>query len=336
MGSEPGFWDDADRASRVMQERNHLQSIVKGLDDIGERLDEVELYLEMMEDPEEAALAAEEANSALDGARVEIEALETQRMLSGEHDQQGAILTINSGAGGTDSQDWAEMLLRMYSRYCERKGFKVTLTDLQAGQEAGIKSAEMEVTGPYAYGFLKAEIGVHRLVRISPFDSAGRRHTAFASVYCIPDLDDTIKVDIADKDLRIDTYRASGAGGQHVNKTDSAIRITHIPTGIVVQCQNERSQHKNKATAMKLLMAKLLERERREREKELDAANAEKRAVEWGSQIRSYVLYPYRMVKDLRTEVESSNTDDVLDGDLDGFISAYLLQSSEAQRGSMT
>jgi peptide chain release factor 2 len=288
----------------------------------------VDFFVDMMDDPAEVDQAIAEALRSLRAARNAIEPLETQRMLGGEHDNMGAILTINAGAGGTESQDWAEMLLRMYTRFCERKGFSVNLVDLQAGQEAGIKSAELEISGPFAYGFLKAEIGVHRLVRVSPFDSAGRRHTSFASVYCIPDLDDEIKVDIEDKDIRIDTFRASGAGGQHVNKTDSAIRITHIPTNIVVQCQNERSQHKNKATALKLLMAKLLERERREREKETDAANAQKRAIEWGSQIRSYVLYPYRMVKDLRTDFETSNTDDVLDGDLERFITAYLLLDS--------
>ena len=313
-----------------MQERTFLTGILEQLATLESSLDDVGLYLEMYaEDPDDASVLGE-AEAAVRGMRKVVDGLETQRMLGGENDASDAILTINSGAGGTDSQDWAEMLLRMYLRWVERRGFQAEIVDRQDGQEAGIKSAELRVIGAYAYGLLKAEIGVHRLVRISPFDSQGRRHTAFASLFVIPETDDTIDIDIETKDLKVDTYRASGAGGQHVNKTDSAIRITHVPTGIVVQCQNERSQHKNKATALKLLKSKLIERERQERAAEVDAANAQKSAIEWGSQIRSYVLYPYRMVKDLRTGVEKNNTDAVLDGDLDDFITAYLLHSGGA------
>jgi peptide chain release factor 2 len=313
-----------------MQERTFLTNVLEQIAKLDGSLEDVGVYLEMYaEDPEETSLLVDAAATVKSMLKV-VEGLETQRMLGGENDGSNAILTINSGAGGTDSQDWAEMLLRMYLRWAERRGFQVELVDRQDGAEAGIKSSELRIIGQYAYGLLKAEIGVHRLVRISPFDSQGRRHTAFASLFVIPEADEAVEIDILTKDLKIDTYRASGAGGQHVNKTDSAIRITHMPTGIIVQCQNERSQHKNKATAMKLLKAKLVEKERQERLAETDAANSQKSAIEWGSQIRSYVLYPYRMVKDLRTGVEKNNTDAVLDGDLDDFITAYLLHSGGA------
>lgn len=256
-----------------------------------------------------------------------MEAMEFQRMLSGEHDAANAIITINPGAGGTESQDWAEMLLRMYLRYCEKRGWKTDLVERLDGQEAGIKSATIQVTGGYAFGYLKAESGVHRLVRISPFDANARRQTSFAAVYVLPELDDTIEVEINDADLKVDTYRASGAGGQHVNRTDSAVRITHLPTGIVVQCQNERSQIKNRVTAMKVLKARLYEEERRKRDEAQAQANSEKSEIGWGSQIRSYVLAPYQMVKDLRTQHESSNPSAVLDGDLQPFVEAYLLKA---------
>lgn len=256
-----------------------------------------------------------------------LEAMEFQRMLSGEHDAANAIITINPGAGGTESQDWAEMLLRMYLRYCEKRGWKTDLVERLDGQEAGIKSATIQVTGGYAFGYLKAESGVHRLVRISPFDANARRQTSFAAVYVLPELDDTIEVEINDADLKVDTYRASGAGGQHVNRTDSAVRITHLPTGIVVQCQNERSQIKNRVTAMKVLKARLYEEERRKRDEAQAQANSEKSEIGWGSQIRSYVLAPYQMVKDLRTQHESSNPSAVLDGDLQPFVEAYLLKA---------
>jgi peptide chain release factor 2 len=252
--------------------------------------------------------------------------MEFARMLSGDHDVNNAIVSINAGAGGTEAQDWAEMLLRMYLRWCERKGFKAEITDYQPGDEAGAKGVTFTVTGDYAYGYLKAEKGIHRLVRISPFDSNARRHTSFCSVFVFPELDDDVDVEILDKDLKVDTYRASGAGGQHINKTDSAIRITHLPTGVVVSCQNERSQHKNRATAMKQLKARLYELEMEKKESEAEALGGEKKEIAWGSQIRSYVLHPYRMVKDHRTGYEVGNADGVLDGDLDDFIEAYLLQ----------
>jgi peptide chain release factor 2 len=243
-------------------------------------------------------------------------------------------VSINSGAGGTDACDWAEMLLRMYLRWAERRGYETQIMDLQAGDEAGIRSVTVSVSGEYAYGYLKAEQGVHRLVRISPFDSQARRHTAFASLSVIPEIDDTIEVEIDEKELRVDTYRASGAGGQHVNKTDSAVRMTHLPTGIVVQCQNERSQHKNRASAMKILRARLYEHARRQREAELAAVRGEQRQIDFGSQIRSYTLHPQQRVKDHRTGIESGNVDGVLDGDLDRFIRATLIARADAPRES--
>lgn len=254
-----------------------------------------------------------------------VAAAEFQRMLSGPHDQSNCYLSINSGAGGTESQDWAEMLLRMYLRYCERRGWRTEITEYQPGDEAGLKSCTVAVTGEYAYGYLRAEAGIHRLVRISPFDSNARRHTSFASVFAFPEIADDIDVKIVESDLRVDTYRSGGAGGQHVNTTDSAVRITHIPTGIVVACQSERSQHMNKASAMKVLRAKLYEKELQERESQAAEFSADKKEIGWGSQIRSYVLHPYKMVKDLRTGVETGNPDAVLDGDLDDFIVAFLM-----------
>lgn len=245
--------------------------------------------------------------------------------MNGEHDLSDAILEINGGSGGTEAQDWAEMLLRMYLRWAENKGFKIKELDHQPGEEAGIKSVSLLIQGQFAYGHLRAEQGVHRLVRISPFDSNARRHTSFASVSATPDVADDIELDIDEKDLRIDTYRASGAGGQHVNTTDSAVRITHLPTGIVATCQNERSQHKNKATAMKILRAKIFEREQREQNEKLETLKGERKKIDFGSQIRNYVMHPYKMVKDLRTKYENSNVEAVLDGELDQFIEAFLL-----------
>jgi len=256
----------------------------------------------------------------------ELVALEFRRKLSGEHDAKNALLTIHPGAGGTESQDWAEMLMRMYLRYAERKGFKTEIMDHQNGDEAGIKSVTIEINGDYAYGFLRAENGVHRLVRISPFDANSRRHTSFSSVFVLPEIDDTIDVDINPGDLRIDTYRASGAGGQHVNKTDSAIRITHLPSGIVVQCQNERSQHKNKANAMKILASRIFQKKMEEQKEKMQEYEDSKRDIAWGSQIRSYVFHPYNMVKDHRTNHETSNIQQVMDGDLDGFIEQFLVK----------
>ena len=267
----------------------------------------------------------EEVRELLPALVQQVDRMEFARMLSGPHDANNAIVSINAGAGGTEAQDWADMLLRMYLRWCERKGFKAEITEYQPGEEAGTKGVTFTVTGDYAYGYLKAEKGIHRLVRISPFDSNARRHTSFTSVFIFPEISDDVEIEINDKDLRVDTYRSSGAGGQHVNKTDSAIRITHLPTGIVVSCQNERSQHKNRSTAMKQLRARLYELEMEKKESEAAALTGEKKDIAWGSQIRSYVLHPYRMVKDHRTGHEVGNADGVLDGDLDGFIEAWLL-----------
>jgi peptide chain release factor 2 len=253
-----------------------------------------------------------------------LDSLELQSLLGDEEDIRNAIVSINPGAGGTESQDWAQMLLRMYLRWAERRGFVTEMLDHQYGEEAGIKGATFAVEGPYAYGYLKAESGVHRLVRISPYDASSRRHTSFASVFALPEVEEEMDLEIDEKDLRIDTFRSSGAGGQHVNVTDSAVRITHIPSGIVVSCQNERSQHKNKAIAMRILRARLYEVKKREKEEEMARLQDEKKEIAWGNQIRSYVLQPYRMAKDHRTEYEVGNVDAVLDGDLDGFIQAYL------------
>jgi peptide chain release factor 2 len=263
---------------------------------------------------------------SLDGYARDIQTGEIRTMLSGELDRKNAIITIHPGAGGTESQDWAEMLLRMYTRWAERRGFKREVIDVQPGDEAGIKSATLTIAGDYAYGLLSAEAGVHRLVRISPFDQAARRHTSFASLYVWPELPDDIDVDIEEKDLRIDTFRSSGAGGQHVNVTDSAVRITHIPTGIVVSCQNERSQHKNRASGMKVLRARLYDLKLKEQQAKLDQLGGEKKDIAFGSQIRSYVLHPYQMVKDHRTRHQVGDVNRVLDGDLDEFIKAYLMK----------
>jgi len=266
-----------------------------------------------------------EVVASLDTLRRRIDLVELECMFSGEHDGNNAILTIHAGAGGTEAQDWVGILLRMYLRWAEAKGFKADILDLLPGDEAGTKSVTIMVKGKYAYGYLRSEVGIHRLVRISPFDASGRRHTSFASVMVMPELDDDVAIEINDKDIRIDTYRASGSGGQHVNKTDSAIRITHFPSGIVVQCQNERSQHSNKATAMKMLMARLFEREKEEQQRTQENIQGDKKEIAWGSQIRSYVLQPYRLIKDHRTNTEEGNVDAVLDGRLDPFIKAYLL-----------
>lgn len=259
---------------------------------------------------------------ALDEA---LSTFEIERMLSGDNDKENAIVYISAGAGGTEAQDWAEMLLRMYLRWVERKGFQSQLVDILPGEEAGIKNATFLVSGAYAYGYLKCETGIHRLVRISPYDAANRRHTSFASVYAYPELPDNIQVDIKEEDLKIDTFRASGPGGQHVNRTESAIRITHLPTGIVVQCQNERSQHKNKAIALAILKSRIYEQEKRKQEEKMNSLNKEKKEIAWGSQIRSYTLHPYKMIKDHRTKIEAHNAENVLDGDIDQFIKGCLL-----------
>jgi peptide chain release factor 2 len=302
-----------------------LQKLVTDWSAADHDLEDVQVLIELGEESEDQETLLE-VRGLLHNLEKRIGQMEFARMLSGEHDANSAIVSINAGAGGTEAQDWAEMLLRMYLRWCERKGFKAEITEYQPGDEAGAKGVTFTVDGDYAYGYLKAEKGIHRLVRISPFDSNARRHTSFCSVFVFPELSDDVDVEILDKDLKVDTYRASGAGGQHVNKTDSAIRITHIPSGIVVSCQNERSQHKNRATAMKQLKARLYEMELEKKENAAEALAGEKKEIAWGSQIRSYVLHPYRMVKDHRTGYEVGNADAVLDGDLDDFIEAYLLK----------
>ncbi|MED5373598.1 MAG: peptide chain release factor 2 [Myxococcota bacterium] len=331
QASAPEFWTDQTRAQGMVRKKAALERVVKSWQALDSGLEDVDTSLELAAESEagEAAEMLEMATEAILEVERGTRELEVQRLLSNEGDDNSAILEINSGAGGTDASDWAEMLKRMYLRWAERKGYKVKLVEEQPHDEAGIKSCTIEIDGPYAYGYLKAEIGVHRLVRISPFDAAARRHTAFASVAAYPDIDDSIEVDINPADLRIDTYRSSGAGGQHVNTTDSAVRIVHNPTGITVACQNERSQHKNKATAMKMLRSRLYQYELEKRQAEIDEANSQKKKIEWGSQIRNYVLQPYRMVKDQRTGVENTNTDKVLDGDLDLFIEAWLAQQAD-------
>ncbi|PLX74846.1 MAG: peptide chain release factor 2 [Desulfuromonas sp.] len=325
--ARPEFWDQGDQAQEVLKDRNRLQKVVEGWDEAQQELDDLLVLVELGEEGEDEETLSE-VRELLPELDKKVGQMEFARMLSGEHDSCDAIFSINAGAGGTEAQDWADMLLRMYLRYCEKKGFKTEITDYQPGDEAGVKGATFTVSGDYAYGWLRAEMGIHRLVRISPFDANAKRHTSFASVFVFPELPDDIEVEVNEKDLKVDTYRASGAGGQHVNKTDSAIRITHVPSGIVVACQSERSQHKNRSTAMKQLKARLYEQEIRKKEEEAEALAGEKKEIGWGSQIRSYVLHPYRMVKDHRTSFEVGNADAVLDGDIDGFIEAYLLSRS--------
>lgn len=327
---DPEFWADQDRAQAMMRERTRLLEKIETLEGQRSALEDASGLLEMAQDEGDLSVLVD-IDQMLDASESELKTLEMQRMLGGDHDRSPAIVSVNAGAGGTESQDWASMLLRMVSRYCEQKGWSVEMTDYQPGEEAGIKSATLSVEGEFAYGLLKAESGVHRLVRISPYDASARRHTSFASIFVIPQIDDSIDIEINENDLKIDTYRASGAGGQHVNRTDSAVRITHLPTGIVVACQAERSQHKNRDKAMSQLKARLYERELAEREKKMEAVHAGKRAIDFGSQIRSYVLHPYRLVKDHRTNLEVGNVDAVLDGDLDELITTYLLASAGAE-----
>jgi peptide chain release factor 2 len=320
--ADPRLWEDPARAQTLLKDRTRLGGELEAIRSLDKKAEDAEVCAELAGEGEE--VAAELRQAAGDFERA-LDEYELAVMLSGEHDAGNAILTIHPGAGGTESQDWAEMLYRMYLRWAEAHGYRVEELDYQKGEEAGIKSATLMVRGRNAYGFLRAENGVHRLVRISPFDSSGRRHTSFASVYAYPELDDTIEVQIEDKDLRVDTYRSSGAGGQHVNVTDSAVRITHLPSGIVVSCQNERSQHRNREMAMRILRSRLYELERRRRDEKRQVEEGAKKGIEFGSQIRSYVLQPYRLVKDHRTDLEVGDVDRVLDGDLDPFIRAYLL-----------
>jgi peptide chain release factor 2 len=318
-----GFWDDPEAAQGVIAEANLLKSWVEPWKDLDAKGTELAELAELLEVEPDEQLRREWTEEVGRLAR-SLEQLELRNMLRGPDDARDALVTIHPGAGGTESQDWAEMLLRMYTRWAEASDRDVELLDLLEGEEAGIKNATLEVRGDHAYGYLKAEKGVHRLVRISPFDSQGRRHTSFASVFVYPVVDDDIDIDIDDKDLRVDTYRASGAGGQHVNKTSSAVRITHLPTGVVVSCQQERSQHKNRATAMKMLRAALYQREVEEREAERQVLEAEKTDIAWGNQIRSYVFQPYTMVTDHRSELKVGDVHRVMNGDLDEFIEAYL------------
>jgi len=320
--SQPGFWDDQERARRVVQEKKLCVQVVEPIDAMHKWIEDAGVLLELgADDPDAVEHDLQEIEHKLDH---QSEELEFQLMLGGEHDDRNATITLQPGAGGVDASDWAEMLLRMYVKWSGRHDYEVEEMDFQRAEEAGIKNATIRVKGPFAYGRLKAEQGVHRLVRISPFDGQARRQTSFASVEVVPEFDDDVKVEILDKDLKIDTYRASGAGGQHVNKTESAIRITHLPTGIVVTCQNERSQHKNRESAMRALKAKLYQLELAKREAELAKFYGDRGSISWGNQIRSYVLQPYQMCKDLRTEHETSDVHRVLDGDLDPFIEAYL------------
>lgn len=318
------FWSDPEKARVVLKKKSKLETVVENWKGCKDAIDDLGILFEMAcEEDDEKIL--EEIKGDLDKLEALVKDIEFRMMLGGEQDPMNAIMSINAGAGGTEAQDWAEMLLRMYLRWAERRGYSVSIIDLQPGDEAGMKSVTMTLDGEYAYGYAKAEIGVHRLVRISPFDAGGRRHTSFASVFVYPEVDDEIVVEINEGDLRVDTYRAAGAGGQHVNKTDSAVRLTHIPTGIVVQCQNERSQHKNKATAMKVLQSRLFELKLQEQSEKLNEMSKSKKEIAWGSQVRSYVLHPYKMVKDHRTNIEVGNVNSVLDGSIDVFIEAYLM-----------
>jgi peptide chain release factor 2 len=319
------LWSDPNKAREILQEQSRLNDAVTNWTKMKSTVDDLEvLYQIASADRDEQT--QKEVCSELARLDAAVRSEELKMMLASEQDALNAIMSIHAGAGGTEAQDWAEMLLRMYLRWAERKGFTATIIDYLPGDEAGLKSVTWTLRGEYAYGYAKAEIGIHRLVRISPFDAGARRHTSFASVFVYPEVDDKIVIEIDERDLRIDTYRSTGAGGQHVNKTDSAVRITHIPTGIVVQCQNERSQHKNKAMAMKYLQSRLYEMKLREQNEKLREINKTKKDIAWGSQIRSYILHPYKLVKDHRTNLETGNVNKILDGDIDEFIENYLLQ----------
>jgi peptide chain release factor 2 len=325
MLADPATWERGDTGD-LSKRRASLKGGIDRVTLVDEGLEEAELLLDLAEE-ESSVETAREAETKIGEVEEALRSLEVERMLSGENDAHNAIVSIHPGAGGTEAQDWAEMLLRMYLRWSEQRGYKAEIVDYQPGEEAGVKSVTFTVTGENAYGYMKAEAGVHRLVRISPYDANKRRHTSFSSVLVTPEIEEDIDVEIDEADLRIDTYRSGGAGGQHVNKTDSAVRITHMPTKIVVQCQNERSQHKNKNTAMKILRSKLYELKMKEQQEKLQEFSKDKKEIAWGSQIRSYVLQPYRMVKDHRTAIEMGNVDAVLDGSIDAFIEAYLLKA---------
>ena len=326
--SSETLWNDQEEMRTLLKEKTKIENALNPYYALKDRLDNIQVVAELSEEEggEELLEGIEEQLSSL---RADIERLEFQSMMADEHDRSNAIMTLHPGAGGTESQDWAQMLLRMYTRWAERNDFKIEIVDLLMGEVAGIKSVTLTINGDYAYGYLKAEAGVHRLVRISPFDTNKRRHTSFVAVLVYPEIEEDVDVDINPDDLRIDTYRASGAGGQHVNKTASAVRITHIPTNIVVACQNERSQHKNKAMAMKILKARLYDLKKKEQDQKMETLKGEKKDIAWGNQIRSYVLQPYQMVKDHRTGIEIGNVESVLDGNIDTFIKEYLLSKRE-------
>lgn len=319
---EAGFWDDVQKAQEVTQEAKRVKDKIDKFKNLNERIDDVEVLKELMEENDEET--AKEIISEVKALSKEIDTLKIETILSGEYDRNDAILTLHTGVGGSDANDWTEMLLRMYTRWCEKNGYSLETIDYLPGDEAGVKSVTLKVKGEFAYGYLKAEKGIHRLVRISPFNANGKRQTSFASVEVLPELPSDQDIEINPVDLRIDTYRAGGAGGQHVNKTESAVRITHIPTGIVVQCQNERSQFSNRDTAMGMLKSKLIELKERAHKEKIEDLTGELKDMGWGSQIRSYVFHPYSMVKDHRTNVETSNVNGVMDGDIDNFIIAYL------------
>ncbi len=329
--ADPDFWKDQAGAQKLLQRRRRLEEDRDLSDALRRRAEDLAVLVEWAEAGEPVG---DDLARALDDLSAQVDAGETKKMLGGEHDRKNAIVTIHPGAGGTESQDWAEMLLRMYLRWVERRGFKRDVIDLQPGDEAGIKSATLTIAGDYAYGLMLAEAGVHRLVRISPFDQASRRHTSFASVFVWPELPDDVDIEIEDKDLRIDTYRSSGAGGQHVNVTDSAVRLTHLPTGIVVSSQNERSQHRNRDSAMKVLKSRLFDLKMKEQQAKLDQLGGEKKDIAFGSQIRSYVLHPYQLIKDHRTKEEVGDVNRVLDGDIDGFIKIVLDEEGGGHAGS--
>jgi peptide chain release factor 2 len=326
---KPGFWDDQERAQKVNKERSLVEGALNEFKRVAKAVEDAEVLLELGIEAKDESVEPE-LIGMIGSTTTALEQMEFRGMMSGPYDSQNAIIEIHAGAGGTDAQDWAQMLLRMYTRWCERRGFKLEEIDLQQGEEVGVKGATIIARGPYAFGWLRSESGVHRLVRISPFDSNHRRHTAFAAVFVFPELDDEIDVDIDwENDVREDTYRAGGAGGQHVNKTESAIRLTHLETGLVVQCQSERSQHKNRSTARKILAARLFDLRQKEQAEERSKIAGTKLKIEWGSQIRSYVAQPYRLVKDHRTAFEMGNIDAVLDGAIDGFMETYLLRGGD-------
>ena len=327
QASAPDFWNDQEAAQKLLQERSRLEKKIERQEQFESQVADAEVLFEFAEEDESSV---QELFSLIESLEHDLSQAETEMLLAGDNDRRNAICTIHPGAGGTESQDWAEMLLRMYLKWAEQRGFKAEVLEYQPGEEAGLKSVTFRVEGEYAYGLLAAEAGVHRLVRISPFDQAARRHTSFASLFVYPEIDEDIEVEINDKDLRVDTYRATGAGGQHINTTDSAVRITHLPTNIVVSCQNQRSQHQNRAVAMQVLRSRLYELELERRQAETAELEANKADISFGSQIRSYVLAPYQLVKDTRTKLERGNVDAVLGGDIDDFIKAFLLARKAA------